>query len=258
MGDCVKKSIFRFLEVSSYILLFFPFQPSFSEAQEKIEFPGSVIVTDPVDSKKIRGYMHIAMVWGEMLRLPEQYPRALINLKDAMNQWTEVYTTLDTHLKLDSERLLTMPFIFITTDEAFKLTPPELKNVTHYLENGGFMVFDNASPKNTVDPAEKSFKQMVQDALGPEVRFQSIADNHPIYHSFFDFDDGPPMGIFQEMRNPGSLEGVWYKDRLTAIYSNSGYVGKWNEINGNTLQLKMGVNLIIFALIQKGSIAQKK
>ena len=254
----MKITLVMYLEVLVLVLLSFPFHISFLKAQEKIEFPKAVIVTDPADKQKIRGYTHLAIVWGEQLRPTSLYPRALINLKDAMNRWTDVYTTLDTHLKLDSERLLTMPFIFLTTDEAFKLTPLELDNVKKYLENGGFIVFDNGTPTNSVGPAEKSFKQMIRNALGAEAQFTFISDNHPLYHSFFDFDDGPPPGITQGFANPASLEGVWFKDRLITIYSNSGYVGKWNEVDGNTLQLKMGINMVIFALTQKGSLVQKE
>ncbi len=94
---------------------------------------------------------------------------------------------------------------FITSDEAFKPTALEMKNVTQYLENGGFIVFDNTTPTHSVRPAEKFFKQMVRDALGSYARFKSISTNHSLYHSFFDFDNGPtPLYItgFEETSIP--------------------------------------------------------
>ncbi|MFC1693294.1 DUF4159 domain-containing protein [Candidatus Latescibacterota bacterium] len=227
-------------------------------AQREAKPPKAVVVTDPKDKQSINGYVYIATVWGQQLKLPRQYPRALIHLKDAMNRWTEVYTNLDNPLKLDSKRLLEMPFVFITTDGSFILTPIERENVREYFEKGGFMVFDNARPSNTASPAGKSFKQMIRDVLGEQAVFRTISDNHHLFHCFFDFPEGAPEGIFLQKQIPGHLDGIMYNNRLAAVYSNMGYVGKWNDDTGNTLQLKMGVNMVIYALTQQEHPSQQK
>jgi hypothetical protein len=54
------------------------------------------------------------------------------------------------------------------------------------------------------------------------------------------------------------LEGVWLDDRLVAVYSDKGYGAKWKDTSNNEPQLRMGVNMVIFALTQEGSIAQQK
>ena len=54
------------------------------------------------------------------------------------------------------------------------------------------------------------------------------------------------------------LEGIWLGDRLVAVYSDKGYAIKWKQMTNNTPQLKMGVNMVVFALTQEGSIAQQK
>ena len=53
------------------------------------------------------------------------------------------------------------------------------------------------------------------------------------------------------------LEGIWLDGRLAVIYSNKGYVLKWCEFENNEPQLKMGVNMVIYALIHEGGIAQQ-
>ena len=53
-------------------------------------------------------------------------------------------------------------------------------------------------------------------------------------------------------------KGVWLEDRLVAIYSNKGYAKKWAATSNNEPQLKMGVNMVVLALTQEGSIAQQK
>ena len=51
------------------------------------------------------------------------------------------------------------------------------------------------------------------------------------------------------------LEGVWLDNRLVAVYSGKGYALKWRSLSNNEPQLKMGVNMVVFALIQEGGIA---
>ena len=108
---------------------------------------------------------------------------------------------------------------------------------------------------------------MIRDILGAHVRFEPISVNHPLYHCFFDFDDGPPLG--SELRSGVNvltpfpklvhfLEGVMYKGRMVAIYSDKGYIVKWSDMMQNEPQLKIGVNMVIFSLIQKGGIASNQ
>ena len=54
------------------------------------------------------------------------------------------------------------------------------------------------------------------------------------------------------------LEGITIGDRLVAIYSDKGYAKKWDATSNNEPQLRMGVNMVVFALTQEGSIAQQK
>ena len=54
------------------------------------------------------------------------------------------------------------------------------------------------------------------------------------------------------------LEGITIDNRIVAIYSDKGYAYKWKNFSNNVPQLKIGVNMIVFALTQEGSIAQQK
>ena len=54
------------------------------------------------------------------------------------------------------------------------------------------------------------------------------------------------------------LEGIWIDDRLVTIYSGKGYAKKWADTWNNEPQLRMGVNMVVYALTQEGSIAQQK
>ncbi len=52
------------------------------------------------------------------------------------------------------------------------------------------------------------------------------------------------------------LEGIWIDGRLAVIYSDKGYSCKWQEYQNNDPQLKMGVNMVIYALTQEGGRAR--
>ena len=226
----------------------------------------SVVVIDHANKQNISGNVSLALAWGELFSPPQKYLRGFIHLKEAMTRWTKINAEIERHLMLGSPRLLEMPFVYISTEQNFDLSATEKANVKKYLESGGFMVLENPIPVTERSPAEASLKQMIRDALGPGVQFSPIPKNHPIYSCFWDFTDGPPIGV--EIGTFGGLkaitkpvlylEGVWLGNRLAVVYSNKGYIVKWTDLENNIPQLKMGVNLIVFALIQEGGLATRK
>ena len=226
---------------------------------------GAEIIIDSKNKQNISGNLRIALVWGELLRPPLDLQRGVIHLKDAMNRYTKVNTILDKHLLLSSNQLLKMPFVFVTSREKFDLTETEKKNLRRYFDMGGFMVLDNAEPLGESSRGGASLRQMLRDTI-PNARFQPISDNHELYHCFFDFD-GPPYGseigsFGREGRKIMSkqrlyLEGVWYKGRLVAVYSDKGYIIKWSENSNNEPQLRIGVNMIIYALTHEGGMTNR-
>jgi|SaaInl7_200m_RNA_FD_contig_123_15461_length_2970_multi_13_in_2_out_0_2 hypothetical protein len=237
----------------------------------------AMVIQDPNNRQDIKGFVYIATAWGAQLRPPDELKRAVINLVEAVNRYTNIEAKVDTHLFLDHRKLFETPFVYITATEAFELTEIESKNFGQYLRNGGFAVADNGEPKAEFGQAEASLRQMFRDALGADAKFLPIKNDHPLYHSFHDFDFGPPqgseIGILQVVEDlaGGStnkskkmakavhyLEGIWLDERLVAIYSDKGYAHKWKNLSNNEPQLKMGVNMVVFALIQEGSIAQQK
>ena len=144
--------------------------------------------------QNIQGFIKIPTVWGSQLKPPDNLKHSVIGLAEAVNRYTEIRADIDPHLFLDFRRLHEIPFIYITTDRAFELTAIERKNLGDYLRCGGFAVLDNGTPEYDYSQAEASLRQMLRDSLGPHARFLPISHNHPLYHCFFDFDDGPPQG----------------------------------------------------------------
>ena len=237
----------------------------------------AMVVQDPDSKQHIKGFVYIPTVWGEQLRPPDNLKRAFLNLVEAINRYTDIKAQSDPHLFLDSRKLFDLPFIYITTDRAFELTKIEQRNFSAYLRKGGFALIDNGTPQYEFGQAEASLRQMLRDSLGADARFLPIPVSHPLYHCLFDFNDGPPLGgeirwadtsttglqgipaRAAYMTKPVNyLEGIWLGSRLVAIYSDKGYASKWNEYTNNEPQLKMGVNIVVFALTQRGGIAQQR
>ncbi len=234
----------------------------------------AMIIQDPNDKKSIKGFIYIATLWGAQLE--PSYKRAVIHLSDAVNRYTSIRSRVDKHLFVDSRKLFNTPFVFLCVDGQFELTEIEAKNFGEYLRKGGFAVLDNGKPEDEFGAGEASLRKMLRDALGNDAKFLPIPNDHPVYHCFFDFDEGPPQGseVKTSANSTGGystginvvtmykqvlyLEGITIDDRLVAIYSDKGYAIKWAANVNNEPQLKIGVNMVVFALTQEGSIAQQK
>jgi len=222
----------------------------------------AMVIQDPSDKQSVKGFIYIATLWGSLFE--PAYKRAVIHLEDAVNRYTNINAKVDKHLFIDSRKLFDTPFVFLCLTRQAEINEIEARNFGDYLRRGGFAVFDNGQPRDEFGAAEASLRQFFRDALGADAKFLPIPNTHPIYHCFFDFDDGPPQG--SEVGTSGAsmskqvlyLEGITIEDRLVAIYSDKGYADKWEDDTNNEPQLKMGVNMVVFALTQEGSIAQQK
>ena len=239
-----------------------------TSAQTNPERVRSEVFIDQADKQNITGQTEIAFAWGELLDPPQNLIRGVINLKEAMNRWTEITTNINEHVLLSNPYIMNMPFIFVSTNRVFDLTETERKNLRAYFDNGGFMFLDNSQPVSDFSASGASLQKLLKDVI-PNVRFAPVPNSHEIYHSFFDFDDGPPRGaelgliptrdptMYVRSKERYFLEGAWRNDELVAVYSDKGYIVKWNDTSNNEPQLRMGVNLIVYALTKWDSIAKR-
>ena len=232
-----------------------------------------LVIQDPTDRRNVKGFVYLGTAWANDLEPTfDSAAKAIPNLVDALNEQTGISARVDAHLFLDSQELFRTPFVYITSTEAFELTERELENLGEYLRQGGFIFVDNANPTTEFSQGEASLRRIFRGALGAQGQLRPISNNHPIYHTFYDFD-GPPVGSeleipsFSEQRSLDHLviaeqsyylEGVFLEDRMVAMYSDKGYVHTWARNYGNEPQLRFGINAVIFALTQEGSIAQQQ
>ena len=221
-----------------------------------------LVIQDPTNKQDIQGFVYLALAVGEELDPPT--PRAIPQLARAVNKYTMINAKVEDRLKLDSRDLFKAPFVYITANKGFNLTAQEVRNLGEYMRVGGFVFAENGVPSLEYGPAEASLRKMFKDVLKKDARFIMLSYDHPIHHSFFDFDDGPPPGGEILSATGGSkvpsphLEGIFLEGRLVAVYSDKAYGSIWEREFSNEPQLKMGLNLVVFALTQQGSIAQQQ
>jgi len=230
------------------------------------------VLIDVNNKRNITGFAHICQARAASITPPRLVGPAIINLRDAMRKWTKIETTIENQIRLSSPLLKKMPFVYLAFDQGFDLSSTEKNNVRDYLLNGGFMVIEDLSPLIAVNAAGSSFQKEFYAILGSKARFAPLSNSHELYHCFFDFTDGPPRGFEGSPVTGGAsanlaqrslmtpsvtfLEGVTVNGRLVAIFSKKRYVEKWNEWGNNDPQLRMGVNMIVYALTQPGGMAQ--
>ncbi len=228
-----------------------------------------LLLPHPTNKQLVDGFVYLALAWGNDWQ--PATPRAVAELVEAINTRTRIRAEVDPHLDLGSQKIFRAPFIYLSVGKAFEPTKTELANFKAYLRKGGFALVENANPWMEYSPAEASLRQMLKDALGVYGRFRIIPNDHPIYHSFYDFDDGPPPAIRPASRTPEDpetfsvadfqpgvpyLEGIFIDGRLAVVYSNKAYGTAWQNEYRNEPQLQMGINMVVFALLQEGSMAR--
>lgn len=251
----------------------------------------AMVIQDPNDKRNITGYFHIAQAYsarmieanvrgfvsgGDSGTSMLQNPHAVQNVVDALNEYTSIHADFSARLPLSSQELLETPWVFIPAVR-FTLTEGELSNLGKYLISGGFVMADAGT--SVGGDTDAFIRLMIRDALkmvGRTTKFKRIPNDHPIFHSYFDFD-GPPKALLggPGIGGPGAGEGRGNVDYLIGVevdghlaaiityqnigiaWENLGYRNDKNLYSDNTRHLQFGINTIIFALTQEGSITNR-
>jgi hypothetical protein len=223
----------------------------------------------------IKGYINIPLIFGIRFSPQEDKKSGVLRLAEAMEKYTEMKCEIQKPIFLTDRKLKYSPFIFIAADEAFELTAPEKNGLEEYLKNGGFILVDSGYAYKASSASRAMLRKMLNEII-PNSKLKMINLDHGIYHSCTRFDDGQPLGYeikgaeeentaqsrerrFQVELPEQSiyLEGLWIGDRLAAVYSKKDYCWTWASYTDNEAQLRMGVNLLVYALEQEGGIASK-
>lgn len=151
-------------------------------------------------------------------------------------------------VKIEDETLFSYPFLFVTGHGTIKFSEEEIERLRQYLLSGGFLFLNDSYGM------DKSIRQAVAD-LFPEYRLEEIPYDHEIYHSFYDFPNGPPK-IHEHDNKPATGWGVSVDGRLVLYYVHESDIGDgWEDpqVHNDPPEkrldaLKMGVNIVTYSL----------
>ena len=173
-------------------------------------------------------------------------PTALPNLIKFCNQ--NIHTNLDKKPKTvetRSNELYNYPIIFLTGHGNVFFSQEAAKNLRNYLISGGFLqISDNYGLDKYI---RKEMKKVF-----PEIDFQEIPYDHPIYHQKYNFSILPK--IHEHNNKPAQGLGLFYEGKLICFYDfESDLSDGWEDKNVHNdpykirlKALQMGANIIEF------------
>ena len=243
----------------------------------------AMVVQDPGDKREIRGFFHMAIAYSESMRNRDWHDfttRKIIAIKrlsDAMNKYTNIRTDVTVNVPFTSGELLKIPWVYASTHLTFPVTYSDAQNLGQYLMVGGFFSGDgNTNPR---DPGTRSLRELVIEALRTQGfehekdwTFEVLPNTHSLYHCYFDFDRPPgsrPRGSDKSLEGwSKGIDGIVIQGRMVATISSlwlwhpwadwSCSWSHWNyEGNDPTRLFQFGINMIVFALTQEGSITNR-
>jgi hypothetical protein len=234
----------------------------------------AILIQDPDNKRNIKGFFNMTVVDYDLAdKSVDRFPTAVEELMRYIRDHSRVNARIEgTTLRLSDPRVMKAPFIYLTGNSAvFQFTNTEKENLGEYLKNGGFLFAEEirqADPETGLDQKnagvqgtlfDRQFKALMEDpdVLGSDgSKWQKIPKDHDLYYSFFDFEDGPPMGGAPG-GNVFDLEMLELRGRVAVVFSDLNISWYWGDPNADARErgLQFGVNLIVYALTQPGGIA---
>lgn len=188
--------------------------------------------------------------WDADQRMPS-------NLLNSLIEYTTIEVdTREKIVSLASNEIFNCPFCYLTGHKLVQFNKTERDHFEKYVRNGGFVFVDDCN--HDIDALfAKSFEAQMARIFGKEA-LKKIPNNHEVYHSFFDFDNGPPTTSF-ELNGWGDdlvhdyLKAIEIDGRIAVLYSNKDYGCEWDYDYRNKRWLvedntKFGVNIILYAM----------
>jgi hypothetical protein len=181
-------------------------------------------------------------------------PSSLPNLLSAVRERTGIpvarreasVTPLDPALR-------DYPYLYMTGHGDVRFSPAERTALREYLLGGGFLHADDNYG------LDETFRQEIAEIF-PDAELTEIPADHPVFHAFYDLDDGLPKIHEHDGEAPQAL-GIFQGGRLLVFYSYESDLGDgWedesvHEDAPETREeaLRMGVNLVLYVLGQAAS-----
>jgi len=261
------------------------------EALDTGEFH-AMVIQDPTDRRKIKGFFHLLLARpmslsdfggrGSGESVWDDFKIAFRRLVEAMNTWTQIRVSVAGQITFDDAELFKVPWVMTPIpNREMNVTPSEAANMGQYLSAGGFQFLENAWGCNL--GVYVACRRIIQDIMasvrlveGRDWSYERLPKDHAVYHCYYDFDV-PPYGedfANYHARKGGGydyvpprdyLEGISIDGRMWILFGQKGYAIAWHDwrpgggavSDDATRVLQFGINTVIFALTQEGSITNR-
>lgn len=188
--------------------------------------------------------------WNVDQRMPS-------NLLNSLIEYTNLPVDIDERvISLSSNKIFESPFCYLSGHKLVEFTQEEGENFKQYVQRGGFVFVDDCN--HDIDGLfAKTFEAQMAKLFGQQA-LRKIPNDHAIYSSFFNFEEGPPTTSF-ELNGWGDdlvhdyLKAIEVNGRIGMLYSNKDYGCEWDYDFRNKRWLaedntKFGVNIVMYAL----------
>lgn len=183
-------------------------------------------------------------------------PTSLPNLARAIEERTSIPVARCEEARVAplDEDLFDYPLIYMNGHGRIRLTSAEAAGLRKYLLQGGFLFADD---NYGMDP---SFREMIRQ-LFPDRELVELPFDHPIYHAFYDFDNGPPK-VHEHDRKSSQGFGLFDRERLIVFYTYESDIGDGledPEVHGDPPEkreeaLRMAINVVLYALTGEAAV----
>ncbi|MBT5452006.1 MAG: DUF4159 domain-containing protein [Gemmatimonadetes bacterium] len=214
----------------------------------------ALVIQDATDKQAIKGFVKMARVSASRsMGTTSSNSTTMDRLRDVLNEYTGLEAKFVGMITYDDPRLMELPIIISHGSP----NESEKENLAEYIMAGGF-IFGGL---NTEALEKYGGLTQVKDFWS-----ERLSDTHPVYGAFFDlkggmsFGYGPSQGQGKSGVKPWNfLRGHFVKGRLAGSTPGDGGWGWFNDNQGgdSTRQLRLAVNIIIYALTQGSSITQR-
>ena len=157
--------------------------------------------------------------------------------------------TIEQEISINDPDLFKYPFLFATGHGVISFEADEIERLRQYLLGGGFLFVNDSYGMDA------SFRKEMAKIF-PEREVVELPFDHPIYHSFYNFPNGPPK-IHEHDNKPPRGYSVIVKGRAVIYFLVESDIGDgWEDpqVHNDPEDkredaFRMGMNIIAYALL---------
>ena len=178
-------------------------------------------------------------------------PSSLPNLLKFLGENTHISVEdEEVRIRPTDQNFFNYPYLYLTGHGNVRFSEEEITRIRETLLRGAFLHADDNYGMDA------SFREEIKRVF-PNKDFVELPFDHPVFHVFYDFQNGLPK-VHEHDGNPPQALGVFDDDRLMILYTFECDLGDgWEdpEVHNDPEEirlkaLQMGVNIIYYAMTQ--------